>query len=214
MSEELKTFNKIIQEEIQKAHLFEKNKLWKRAKNSWLDIIEYCILFAKKTPNLKDDVASMILNKANKLMDRVKKIENEIADEEMTPPRAVEHVEDVHEPPRVESPVQSSEDESEYPGTPVSDQGSSIFSPTIPQFRDDGTAEMKRPVDAKGGRGEESFIKVGDVKIDIPDDFPLVEITPKDSFKPPEESSSKVEVDTTREYIENDDTKDPSSNQE
>ncbi|NMC04392.1 MAG: hypothetical protein GYA24_04230, partial [Candidatus Lokiarchaeota archaeon] len=42
------------------------------------------------------------------------------------------------------------------------------------------------------------FINVGTQNIEVPDDFPLVEITPKDSFKPPSVPPEKMQIDKTR----------------
>ena len=80
---ELKKFNIVIKAAIQKAQLYEKNELWHKARDEWLDIIEYCLLFADKTSNLKKSTKEMISEKAQNLMKRVDKIDEKISVESL-----------------------------------------------------------------------------------------------------------------------------------
>ncbi len=64
--------------------------------------------------------------------------------------------------------------------------------------------EPREKGEAKPGGGQKKFIEVGDERVEIPDDFPLIEITPKDSFKPATTPSEPVEIDSTKHYIDAD----------
>ncbi|MBN2150410.1 MAG: hypothetical protein JW839_03085, partial [Candidatus Lokiarchaeota archaeon] len=74
----LKMFNELLAKEIERANAYEKSGQMEQAKKQWLDIIEYCRLFAKKTAELKPAVVQMILQKADKLLDRVRAIESKL----------------------------------------------------------------------------------------------------------------------------------------
>ncbi|MFX0100069.1 MAG: hypothetical protein ACFFCS_10855 [Candidatus Hodarchaeota archaeon] len=180
---ELKKFNIVIKEAIRKAQLYEKNELWHKARDEWLDIIEYCLLFADKTPDIKRSTKEMISEKAQNLMKRVDKIDEKITVEEIT------------ESPAVEAQI-SDEDQATIG---IEDSGSSDTSISINDEQDTITI-----VDDTPAPKEKKFVEIGEEKIEIPDDFPLIEITPKDSFKPAEVASEKVKIDSTIHYVDKD----------
>ncbi|MHA1369062.1 MAG: hypothetical protein ACTSWN_06260 [Promethearchaeota archaeon] len=76
----LKEFNMILQSEIQKANKLEESGEYEAAKSKWLDIIEYCKLFANNEPGLKESLREMILEKSKGLMGRVERIEKIMRD--------------------------------------------------------------------------------------------------------------------------------------
>ncbi len=175
----LKKFNELLAKEIERANLYEKNGSLEEAKKQWLDVIEYCRLFAKKTPDLKPAVTQMILQKADKLLDRVRAIESKLGGSVSF------HVE-------------------------PSGNDKSISTDDAPEIVDDGApakaiqtgppskAKLSPTPSTTKSDADRKFINVGSQNIEVPDDFPLVEITPKDSFKPPSVPSEKVEIDKTR----------------
>ncbi len=166
----LKKFNELLAKEIERANVYEKAGSLEQAKKQWLDIIEYCRLFAKKTTDLKPAVVQMILQKADKLLDRVRAIESKLG-----------------------GSISFHEESSGGKPLPVDD------SPAI--VDDQAPASASKPASAPGtakGDADKKFINVGTQNIEVPDDFPLVEITPKDSFKPPSVPPEKMEIDKTR----------------
>jgi hypothetical protein len=175
----LKKFNELLAKEIERANLYEKNGSLEEAKKQWLDVIEYCRLFAKKTPDLKPAVTQMILQKAEKLLDRVRAIESKLGGSVSF------HV----EPSGSGKPL-STEDSPEIVDDGAPAKGIQHGSP--------GTARSSPGSSTTKGDADKKFINVGSQNIEVPDDFPLVEITPKDSFKPPSVPSEKVEIDKTR----------------
>lgn len=207
----LKKFNQIIQEEIKKAHLYEKNDMWKSARKTWLDIIEYCLLFAKKTPGLKKDVARMITNKANKLMERVERIDDKIAEEELDAGMPATPFQQDASKTVMEEREQHMEGETVYTEPEIQDLPAPASSGDLQeQFTEpkEEREEVNEIADEPPSIGtnlqgdDPQFIEVGDVKIEIPDDFPLKEIPRKDSFKPPDSEPDPVQIDKTREYVE------------
>jgi hypothetical protein len=176
---ELKKFNEIVSKEIEQAKLYEKNQLWKKAKQEWLDIIEYCLLFAKKTPNLKPNTAKMIIDKAQGLLTKAEQLDAKIKEEEYTASMGAKLV----PPVGMEEPkIVDEEEEQDLTST----EGESPPSP-----------EESGPT---GG----SSINVGDQAIDVPDDFPLKEITPKDSFREPKVKPDRTTIDSTKYYMDDD----------
>ncbi len=174
----LKKFNELLAKEIERANAYEKAGSLEQAKKQWLDIIEYCRLFAKKTPDLKPALVQMILQKADKLLDRVRTIESKLGGS------VSYHVESSSgkQLPAEDSPAIVDD---EKPARSVQPSPSST------------TKSAPSPGTAKGD-ADKKFINVGNQNIEVPDDFPLVEITPKDSFKPPSVPPEKMEIDKTR----------------
>lgn len=179
---ELKKFNMVIKEAIQKAQLYEKNELWHKARNQWLDIIEYCLLFADKTTDLKRTTKEMISEKAQNLMKRVDQIDEKIS------------VEEIADEPEVEA---LTDEEATIPvageGKPPEIQDSDVSI----DHEDDSITIVDDAAEAE----DKKFVEIGEEKIEIPDDFPLIEITPKDSFKPAEVESEKMQIDSTKHYV-------------
>ncbi|MEX2681182.1 MAG: hypothetical protein Q6373_006250 [Candidatus Sigynarchaeota archaeon] len=174
----LKKFNELLAKEIERANAYEKSGQLEQAKKQWLDIIEYCHLFAKKTADLKPAVVQMILQKADKLLDRVRAIESKLGGSVSF------HVESSGSKPHPTEDSPAIVDEN-APGAGLQ-PGPTIASKPAPV-----------PSIAKGDT-DKKFINVGNQNIEVPDDFPLVEITPKDSFKPPSVPPEKMEIDKTR----------------
>nr|MDO8087419.1 hypothetical protein [Candidatus Sigynarchaeum springense] len=165
----LKKFNELLAKEIERANQYEKSGQLEQAKKQWLDIIEYCRLFAKKTPDLKPALVQMIMQKADKLLERVRAIESKLGGSVSL------HIE----------PSGSKTVPAEDP----------------PAIVDDGVLAgnvRPGPPSTTKGDADKKFINVGGQNIEVPDDFPLVEITPKDSFKPPSVPPEKIEIDKTR----------------
>lgn len=181
----LKKFNEIISTEIERARKYEDNEFWHEAKKIWLDLIEYCMLFAKKTPDLKTSIADMIISKAQNLIKRVDRIDEKIRFEKIELKQSVD------------SPAQADEDlfviEDEEPEQ--SDQLK--VSPSVSEKHETMEDESNK------------IINVGEEEINIPDDFPLIEITPSDSFQPPKIVPEKQEIDRTVEIIDEESQKDP-----
>lgn len=180
----LKKFNEILAKEIERANAYEKNGMWEQAKKQWLDLIEYCRLFAKKTPELKLATTKMILQKADALMERVQRAEAKLGQLAGVPkpkPREVQEDEDEAVVVNVETPpVGASKSKSK--------QGTSTTK-----------AVTKSSANIKTDGAQKKFIAVGDEHIEVPDDFPLVEITPKEgAFKPAKTPPDKVQLDKTR----------------
>ena len=175
----LKKFNELLAKEIERANAYEKSGSLEQAKKQWLDVIEYCRLFAKKTPDLKPAVTQMILQKADKLLDRVRAIESKLGGS------VSYHVE-----PSGNGKPLPADDSPEIvdegaPAKGMQPAPKSVVKPSP------GSSSAKGDADKK-------FINVGSQNIEVPDDFPLVEITPKDSFKPPSVPPEKMEIDKTR----------------
>nr|MDO8108779.1 hypothetical protein [Candidatus Sigynarchaeota archaeon] len=177
----LKKFNELLAKEMEKANLYEKNGMWEQAKKQWLDIIEYCRLFAKKTPDLKPAMAKMIQQKADGLMERVQRTEAKISQ-----PSA---------PPRKEPAPVEDEGPTVVETTPPPEES---IKPKVGPFAKQQPGSDGSPAEAPKG-DKKNFINVGNEHIEVPDDFPLVEITPKEgAFKPPSKPSDKVQIDKTK----------------
>ena len=180
----MKKFNEILAKEIERANAYEKNNMWEEAKKQWLDLIEYCRLFAKKTPELKPAMTKMILQKADALMERVNRSEAKIgvlASATSPKPRKQLKNEDESVVVNVEIPPVDALKPKSKPDT--------LTTKTVTK-----SAAAIKPDDT-----QKKFIAVGDEHIEVPDDFPLVEITPKDgAFKPASTPPDKVQLDKTR----------------
>jgi hypothetical protein len=187
-SNPLKKFNEILAKEIERANAYEKNNMWEEAKKQWLDLIEYCRLFAKKTPDLKPAMTKMILQKADALMERVNRAEAKLgvlAGPVIPKQKKQQKTEDESDIINVDIPSVDAVKPKTKPDTPTTKSVTK------------SAADIK-PVDAK------KFIAVGDEHIEVPDDFPLVEITPKEgAFKPASTPPDKVQLDKTRFPVDN-----------
>jgi len=180
----LKKFNEILAKEIARANAYEKNGLWEQAKKQWLDLIEYCRLFAKKTPDLKPAVTKMILQKADALMERVQHADGKLGQLAGGIPSS--------NPKK----VQENDDESV-----VIDVENPPVDAVKPRKKTSTSSKTvtKSSANIKPDDSQKKFIAVGDEHIEVPDDFPLVEITPKEgAFKPAKTPSDKVQLDKTR----------------
>lgn len=175
----LKKFNELLAKEIERANLYEKNGSLDQAKKQWLDVIEYCRLFAKKTPDLRPAVVQMILQKADKLLDRVRAIESK-------------------QRGSVSLHVEPSGFMKDITGEDVPEIINEASTAVAPKRDTTGTASHTPAPRASKDEVEKKFINVGTQNIEVPDDFPLVEITPKDSFKPPSVPPEKMQIDKTR----------------
>lgn len=193
----LKQFNEIISAEIERAHEFERNNLWKNARQVWLDICEYCLLFARKTPGLKTATAKMIITKAEKLMERVARIDEKIEAEQLAA---------VPEPPMPR-----------HDAMPIMPAGQAMqpdhdleARPSREDHDTDsrGPGPSADPTSRAGGDRGSKIIEVGDEDIAIPDDFPLIEITPKNSFKPASIPPEPTRIDSTKHPVDKDDKDD------
>ena len=180
----LKKFNEILAKEIERANAYEKNGMWEQAKKQWLDLIEYCRLFAKKTPDLKPAMTKMILQKADALMERVNRAEaklGQLAGTAISKPRKAPKDEDEDVVVNVEIPPVNALKPKNKPGT------------------SNTKTVTKSSAAIKPDDSQKKFIDVGDEHIEVPDDFPLVEITPKEgAFKPAVTPPDKVQLDKTR----------------
>ncbi|HME52818.1 MAG TPA: hypothetical protein VKM55_11415 [Candidatus Lokiarchaeia archaeon] len=180
----LKKFNEILAKEIERANAYEKNGMWEQAKKQWLDLIEYCRLFAKKTEGLKPAMQKMILQKADALMERVQRAESklgQLAGVSQAKPRKDQEEEDEAVVVNVEVPP------------------TDALKPKSKQGKPAAKAVTKSSANIKTDGAQKKFIAVGEEHIEVPDDFPLVEITPAEgAFKPASAPSDKVEIDTTR----------------
>nr|MDO8117929.1 hypothetical protein [Candidatus Sigynarchaeota archaeon] len=190
----LNKFNGIVTVEIQRATNHEKKGEWREAREAWLDIIEYCLLFARKTPELKIGTSRMIIEKAQKLMARVETIDEKIRAERLysTP----------HEPTGALNFL------SPGPGEEPPKEAAMVYQANEKQQDLNGqlkaAIEKMEPARKEGSKSSDgkNFIEVGEERIEIPDNFPLIEITPKDSFKPAAVTSERLEIDSTKHYVD------------
>ncbi|MHA1793275.1 MAG: hypothetical protein ACTSVI_11565, partial [Promethearchaeota archaeon] len=192
--------NSILQQEVKKAKILEENKRFDEAKSLWLDIIEYSILFAEKTPELKEETASMIKDKANALMAHVKELESFINEKKNDAQKNNEIMPELENKINKKSNDAFKEQEKLEDKSKVENDDKEEHS-NINNAKEENISQEKIAKD-----DSKKFIEVGTEKITIPNDFPLVEITPDDSFKPPEIQPEKIQIDKVREYVNSKDS--------
>lgn len=226
MSSAIKHFNQVVASGIQVARRLEDENNWPAAKQQWLDVVEYCLLFVKKTPGLSDKLKRLIVEKSDAFVARVKRIEEKIKVEKLD-------YEDGDEATLLRMTTNfpsTPASETEPPGDDASHSPHPFNEEAFDEQDDVASIETGEPagaapveeqiegegeitegvgdgfstagqdeINAGGGRS----ITVGDTVIDIPDDFPLIEITPPDSFKPASVEHETMEIDKTSYPVEN-----------
>ena len=120
----------------------------------------------------------MIIDKAQGLLQKAEQLDAKIKEEEYTASMGAKLV----PPVGVEEPATVDEEEED-----------------LPRAEEDLAPAPEEP----GPTGVDS-ITVGDQVIDVPDDFPLKEITPKDSFQEPRIKPDLTPIDSTKYYMDDD----------